>query len=69
MSILEFLGIVTIAFCVVLCIICIVVLDQVTTNRNHLRQIEKKIETLDTQMRVKDFTYPFPKKKSNLFGK
>lgn len=58
MSILEFLGIVTIAFCVVLCIICIVVIEQVKTTRNHLRQIEKKIDTLYTQMRVKDYTYP-----------
>lgn len=67
MSILEIFAIVTIAICAVLCAICIVVLDQVTTTRKHLQQIEKKIDTLYTQMRVKDYTYPstypFPTKK------
>lgn len=67
MSILEFLGLVIIVICAVLCTICVVVLDQVTTTRKHLQQIEKKIDALYTQMRVKDYaypsTYPFPTQK------
>lgn len=67
MSILEIFGIVTIAICAVLCAICIVVLDQVTTTRKHLQQIEKKIDAIYTQIRIKDYinpsTYPFTTKK------
>lgn len=67
MSILEIFSIIIVGVCVVLCAICIIVLNQVTTTRNHLQQIEKKIDAIYTQIRIKDYinpsTYPFTTKK------
>ena len=58
MTSLEILGISIIVICIVLCAICIVILDQVKTTRKHLRQIEKKIDAIYTQIRSKDYVYP-----------
>lgn len=58
MTSLEILGISIIVICIVLCAICIVILVQVKTTRKHLRQIEKKIDAIYTQIRSKDYVYP-----------
>ena len=39
-------------------IICFVILNKVRTTQEHLRQIEKKIDAVYTQIRLKDYAHP-----------
>lgn len=38
--------------------ICFAILSRIKTTQKHLRQIEKKIDVIYTQIRVKDYQFP-----------
>ena len=42
----------------VISLICLIILGKVKRTQRHLRQIEKKIDTLYTQSRAKDYAFP-----------
>ena len=50
--------IIIIGLFLVIGIICFVILNKVRTTQKHLRQIEKKIDAVYTQIRVKDYVNP-----------
>lgn len=52
------LEVIIIGLFLVIGIICFVILNKVSTTQKHLRQIEKKIDAVYTQIRVKDYVNP-----------
>lgn len=52
------LEVIIIGLFLVVGIICFVILNKVRTTQKHLRQIEKKIDAVYTQIRVKDYANP-----------
>lgn len=52
------LEVIIIGLFLVIGIICFVILNKVRTTQKHLRQIEKKIDAVYTQIRVKDYVNP-----------
>lgn len=52
------LEVIIIGLFLVIGIICFVILNKVRTTQKHLRQIEKKIDAVYTQVRVKDYVNP-----------
>lgn len=52
------LEVIIIGLFLVIGIICFVILDKVRTTQKHLRQIEKKIDAVYTQIRLKDYAHP-----------
>lgn len=52
------LEVIIIGLFLVIGIICFVILNKVRTTQEHLRQIEKKIDAVYTQIRLKDYAHP-----------
>ena len=52
------LEVIIIGLFLVVGIICFVIFNKVRTTQKHLRQIEKKIDAVYTQIRVKDYANP-----------
>lgn len=52
------LEVIIIGLFLVIGIICFVILNKVRTTQKHLQQIEKKIDAVYTQIRVKDYANP-----------
>ena len=52
------LEVIIIGLFLVIGIICFVILNKIRTTQKHLRQIEKKIDAVYTQVRVKDYVNP-----------
>ena len=52
------LEVIIIGLFLVIGIICLIILKKVRTTQKHLRQIEKKIDAVYTQIRVKDYVNP-----------
>ena len=52
------LEVIIIGLFLVIGIICLIILKKVRTTQKHLRQIEKKIDAVYTQIRVKDYAHP-----------
>lgn len=52
------LEVIIIALFLVIGIICFVIFRKVRTTQEHLRQIEKKIDAVYTQIRLKDYAHP-----------
>lgn len=52
------LEVIIVGLFLVIGIICFVILNKVRTTQKHLRQIEKKIDAVYTQIRVKDYANP-----------
>ena len=52
------LEVIIIGLFLVIGIICFVILNKVRATQKHLRQIEKKIDAVYTQIRVKDYVNP-----------
>ena len=52
------LEVIVIGSFLVIGLICLIILSKVKRTQRHLRQIEKKIDTLYTQSRTKDYAFP-----------
>ena len=52
------LEVIIIALFLVIGLICFVIFKKVRTTQEHLRQIEKKIDAVYTQIRLKDYAHP-----------
>lgn len=52
------LEVIIIGLFLVIGIICFTILNRIKTTQKHLRQIEKKIDAVYTQIRVKDYVNP-----------
>ena len=52
------LEVIIIGLFLVIGLICFVIFRKVRTTQEHLRQIEKKIDVIYTQIRVKDYQFP-----------
>ena len=52
------LEVIIIALFLVIGLICFAIFRKVRTTQEHLRQIEKKIDAVYTQIRVKDYAHP-----------
>ncbi len=52
------LEVIIIGLFLVIGLICFTILSRIKTTQKHLRQIEKKIDAVYTQIRVKDYAHP-----------
>lgn len=52
------LELIIIGLFLVIGLICFTILNRIKTTQKHLRQIEKKIDAVYTQIRVKDYVNP-----------
>lgn len=52
------LEVIIIALFLVIGLICFAIFRKVMTTQEHLRQIEKKIDAVYTQIRLKDYAHP-----------
>ena len=52
------LEVIIIGLFLVIGLICFTILNRIKTTQKHLRQIEKKIDAVYTQIRVKDYVNP-----------
>ena len=52
------LEVIIIGLFLVIGLICFVIVRKVRTTQEHLRQIEKKIDAVYTQIRLKDYAHP-----------
>ena len=52
------LEVIIIGLFLVIGLICFAILNRIKTTQKHLRQIEKKIDAVYTQIRLKDYAHP-----------
>lgn len=52
------LEVIIIGLFLVIGLICFTILNRIKTTQKHLQQIEKKIDAVYTQIRVKDYAHP-----------
>ena len=52
------LEVIIIGLFLVIGLICFTILNRIKTTQEHLRQIEKKIDAVYTQIRLKDYAHP-----------
>lgn len=55
---MDFLLIILICFLFVFLVFIIRITNQLSYLQNHLRQVEKKIDNIHSQIRMKDYTHP-----------